>query len=63
VLDRLANSPLEITSRRRRRPPKVDNLVHGLSDALTRFLNVRCNKGGAACGASVKYYYEVIMVG
>jgi hypothetical protein len=48
VRDRLANSPFEITSRRRGRPPKVDNLVHGLIDALTRFLNVRCNKGGAA---------------
>ena len=43
VRDRLANSPFEITSRRRRRPPKVDNLVHGLSDALTRYLNVASN--------------------
>jgi hypothetical protein len=48
VRDRLANSPFEITSRRRRRPPKVNNLVHGLSDALTRLLNIGCNKGGAA---------------
>jgi hypothetical protein len=43
--DRLANSPLEISSRRRGRPPKMDNLLHGLSDALTRFLNVK--NGGA----------------
>jgi hypothetical protein len=38
----------------------------GLSDSITRFLNVRCNKGGrssmrASC-ASIKYYHEVIMV-
>jgi hypothetical protein len=49
VRDRLANSPLEITSMRRGRPSKVDNLVHGLSDALTRFLNVmKSNKEAAA---------------
>jgi hypothetical protein len=44
VSDRLANSPLEITSKMRGRPLKVDNMLHGLSDEPTRFLNVK-NEG------------------
>jgi hypothetical protein len=36
----LVNAPPELLSKRRGRPPKVDNMLHGLSDALTRYLNV-----------------------
>jgi hypothetical protein len=42
----LVNAPPELISKRRGRPHKVDNMLHGLSDALTRYLNVRSNNRG-----------------
>jgi hypothetical protein len=33
----LVNAPPELISKSRGRPPKVDNMLHGLSDALTRY--------------------------
>jgi hypothetical protein len=33
--------PPELISKRRRRPPKFDLLLHGLGDALTRYINNR----------------------
>jgi hypothetical protein len=36
------------------RPPKVDNMLHGLSDALTRYLNVRSNNRRLAAADAKK---------
>jgi hypothetical protein len=36
----LVNAPPELISKRRGRPPKFD-LLHGLGDALTRYINNR----------------------
>jgi hypothetical protein len=51
----LANSPYELTSKRRGRRgriPKVDNMLRGLSDALiTRYLNVVTTGRRAAADA------------
>jgi hypothetical protein len=47
----LVNSPSELTSKRRGRPPKVENMLHGLSDALTRYLNVVTTGRRAAADA------------
>jgi hypothetical protein len=41
------------------RPPKVDNMLHGLSEALTRYLNVRSNNREAAGGC----WCEEVVVG
>jgi hypothetical protein len=46
----LVNAPPELISKRRGRPSKVDNLLHGLSDALTRYLNVSSNNREAVGG-------------
>jgi hypothetical protein len=37
----LVNAPPELISKRRGRPHKVDNLLHGLGGALTRYINNR----------------------
>jgi hypothetical protein len=37
----LVNAPPELISKRRGRPNKVDNLLYGLGDALTRHINNR----------------------
>jgi hypothetical protein len=50
----LVNSPPEVISKRRGRPPKVDNMLHGLSDALTRYLNVVTTAGGRRAAADAK---------
>jgi hypothetical protein len=49
--DSLVNAPPELIGKRRGRPPKVDNMLHGLSDALTsRYLNVSSTNREAVGG-------------